>query len=145
MNKMSAFMQDISYGFRRLRKTPGFMAIAMVTLAVGIGANTIMFSTSDVLLLHHPRKVKAPEQLAFCTIQGAEDSSFRYSEYLTFLDSSLAFSDLMAQALDWGRARHTILVRGDSAWPTPTSYISANYRFRDGLEGPQLVHPTMGL
>jgi len=124
---MGTILQDIRYGIRMLHKNPGFTSIALVTLAIGIGANTIMFSISDMLLLRHPRKVKAPEQLAFCAIQGAEDSWFRYSEYLTLRDSGLAFSDLMAQAQDWGRAWHTILVRGDSAWHAPASYVSVNY------------------
>ena len=124
---MTTLWQDIRYGIRMLKKKPGFTVIALITLAIGIGANTIMFSISDMLLLRHPRKVKAPEQLAFCAIQGAGDSWFRYSEYLTLRDSGLAFSDLIAQALDWGRAWHTTMVRGDSAWHAPASYVSANY------------------
>jgi predicted permease len=108
---------------RMLRKSHGFTAIALVTLAIGIGANTIMFSISDVLLLLQPKKVKNPEQLAYCAIQNAQFSWFRYSEYLALRDSGLAFSDLMGQTIDWWNT----LVHKGSARQVKTNYISANY------------------
>jgi predicted permease len=121
---MSTLWQDVRFAVRMLRKSPGFTAIALITLAIGIGANTIMFSMSDLLLLLHPRKVKNPEQLAYCAIQDAESSWFRYSEYLTLRDSRLAFSDVMAQITFHDRGT---LVRGGSAWHVWTTYVSANY------------------
>jgi len=124
---MGTLWQDIRYGVRMLRKTPGFTAIALITLAVGIGANTIMFSISDLLLLQ-PRKVKNPEHLAYCAIQDAELPWFRYSSYLTLRDSRLAFSDLLAQ--DDGATTDVLyatLAQGDSAWQIKTTYVSVNY------------------
>jgi predicted permease len=121
---MRTIWQDIKYGLRMLAKRPGFTVIALVTLAVGIGANTIMFSISDALLFLHPKKVKNPEQLAYCAIQGVHDSAFRYSEYLTLRDSGLAFSDIMAQITAHERGT---LVREGSAWHLWTTYVSANY------------------
>lgn len=120
---MTTLWQDIRYGFRMLKKTPGFTAIALITLAIGLGANTIMFSISDLLLLS-PRKVKDPKKLAYCAIQGVDQTSFRYSEYLTLRDSGLAFSDLLAQ-IDF-HDRGT-LVRGGSAWRVLSTYVSANF------------------
>ena len=85
---MSHFYSDLKYSLRRLRKSPGFTAIALITLAIGIGANTIMFSVSDLLLIQPPRKVKAREQLAVLAIKDDRDARFRYSEYLTLRDNS---------------------------------------------------------
>jgi len=106
-----------------LRKSPGFTAIALITLAIGIGANTIMFSMSDLLLLQ-PKKVKNPRQLAFCAIQDAAYPWFAYSAYLTIRDSHLAFCEIMAQGDD---PRSTTLVNGDSVWQVRATYVSADY------------------
>jgi hypothetical protein len=140
---MTTLWQDVRYAVRMLRKTPGFTAIALVTLATGIGANTIMFSISDLLLLLHPRKVKNPEQLAYCAIPDADRSWFRYSEYLTLRDSRLAFRDLMAESVV-GDGPYATLAHGDSAWQVQTTYVRRTTfpfwglrRSRDGVSCPR--------
>ena len=112
--EMSHFYSDLQYSLRRLRKSPGFTAVALVTLALGIGANTVMFSVSDLLLLQAPRQVKAREELAVLSINNDRYEHWRYSEYLTLRDSGLAFRDLMAEDIG-ATGLFSNLVHGDWA------------------------------
>ena len=59
---MQTLMQDVRYGLRRLRKSPGLTAIILIMLTLGIGATTAVFTLFDAILLR-PLAYENPEQL----------------------------------------------------------------------------------
>ena len=97
--------QDIRYGLRTLRKSPGFTAVAIVMLALGIGANTAIFSLTDQVLLRL-LPVKHPEQLVLLRSTEmkwghTEDdydlaNSFSYPMYKNLRGHNQVFSGLLA-------------------------------------------------
>jgi len=118
---MSTMWQDIRYGLRMLTKSPGFTAIALITLAIGIGANTIMFSVVNTLLFR-PLHVKDPDRLVRC-----EFDKFRlviYAGYVELRDNNPVFSDLISH----NYARRTCtLVRDGIVRHVDPLYVTANY------------------
>jgi len=94
-------MQDLRYGLRMLRKSSGFTAVAALSLALGIGANTAIFSLVDPILISL-LPVKNPEQLvALKTVndRGEEHSDyFSYSMFERLRDRTQVFSGVFANA-----------------------------------------------
>ncbi len=113
---MQTFLQDIRYALRMLRKSPGFTFIAIFTLALGIGANTAIFSLANVFLFR-PLPVKDADRLVSIGVQSSPTSEPDQASYLDFLDYKPApvFTDMTAFVLDLvgiganGRADRTIV------------------------------------
>jgi predicted permease len=95
-------LQDLGYAVRTLVKTPAFTIVVVLTLALGIGANTAIFSLTDQVLLR-VLPVNAPEQLVVLDGPGAfngrtfNNGTFSYPMYRDFRDQNTVFSGVIAR------------------------------------------------
>jgi predicted permease len=122
---IDTFLRDLRYALRMLRKSPGFTFIAVITLALGIGANAVVFSVANALILR-PFNVPQPQSL-YQLMRGkdrAGDQSF--PDYLDLRDRNRSFDELMAY--DAGVAGLDTGNNPSSAW---VELVSGNYF--DGL------------
>src|ERR1700730_7233944 len=94
---MPILFQDIRYGLRMLRKSPGFAAVAVLTLALGIGANTAIFSLAD-LIIRRPVALPELDRLAVVDEQlpGSEDKGISPANYLDVRSGAKSFEQLAA-------------------------------------------------
>ncbi|HEV2306195.1 MAG TPA: ABC transporter permease [Candidatus Acidoferrales bacterium] len=121
----NSFWQDIRFALRMLRKSPGFTTVAILTLALGIGANTAIFSVVNSLLLR-PLPVEDPGEITVLGMQQKNEILSQYFSYPEYEDireqSSGAFSGMLAYRLGLdglsvnGQADHII-----------TSFVTGNY------------------
>src|SRR5580700_9225042 len=93
------FLLDVRYALRGLRKNPGFAIVCMLTLALGIGANTAMFTVFNAVLLRPIPGVANPGGLVILERlqKNNPDFSFGYPDYLDYRDQNQSFSGLAAR------------------------------------------------
>ncbi len=129
--------QDVRIALRGLRKSPGFTLVAIITLALGIGANTALFSIFNGLILR-PLPVREPANLAVLT-----DGSWSYPIWQQFraVDDAGMFDGALAwanQSFDLSQGGQTALVDG--------SFVTGSFFEMLGVQaarGRMLVHqPT---
>ncbi len=122
---MSTFVSDVRYAFRMMRKRPGFTAIALITLAIGIGANTITFSLANILFLR-PVQVDRIKELVVCEAEGVE-FFFNYAPYQTLRENNPVFRDLAAVSVMTAGVTFTRTDRAGLARKTAAYCVSSNY------------------
>jgi predicted permease len=139
---ITQFFQDLRYAARTLRRSPAFALIAIVSLALGIGANTAVFSVVDAVLLKS-LPVRAPEELRILTwvrtnkipveshsgygtsdpVTGQNVSgSFPYPAYRAFVERLPQFSELVAYSPN----QFTLTADGSSDY-AQGQFVSGNY------------------
>jgi predicted permease len=123
---LDGLWQDVRYGLRQLRRNPGFTAIAVVTLALGIGANTSIFSIVDALILRPPAIPKAEQIVSLASVlqHGGYSNGFSYPDYEDIRDQSSAVFSQVAGALPLGMDG---LSTGGRDEPIFTNYVTGNF------------------
>jgi putative ABC transport system permease protein len=93
---MSTLISDIKYGFRQLRKNPGFTVVAVLTLGLGIGANVTMFGFVNTYLLEPLPFVDADRLVAVqhCDVKSGEPSAVQYANFLDWQAQNQSFEAL---------------------------------------------------
>jgi predicted permease len=139
---MGNFTQDLKYAFRTLGKNPGFTIVAIITLALGIGANTAIFSLTDQVLLRL-LPVEHPQELVVLRSPGPSPgrnwndgpggTSFSYSAYKDLRDQNQVLSGLLARF----STQVSVVAQGSSELATG-ELVTGNYFSVLG------VQPAMG-
>src|SRR5690348_15397550 len=127
---MESVWRDLKYGFRTLARTPGFTIVAVLSLALGIGANTAIFTLTNAVFLN-PLPVKEPARvLELFTVDHATKSvvanltrtPMSFLNYKDFRDQNNVFDGLAA----YFPTGVTLTGRGDPK-PETAMLVSANY------------------
>ena len=139
---METLFKDIRYGFRGLLKRPAFSLVALVILALGIGANTAIFTLINAVILK-PLPVSKPEELVLFNDTSDEGTStmsegdvpagrsrrFSYANYLHFREHDSSFQEL--SAFRSGESRLSVIradaPAGEAAQRASSHLVSGNY------------------
>ena len=118
---MGTLLQDLKYGLRMLAKNPGFTAVAVLTLALGIGANTAIFSIVDAVLLHAP-PYQNPTQLVEISARSPQGEQEKISagDFSDWEAQDQAFQGLAAYT-EWEFLTLTGAGQPDEVWASPVS------------------------
>ncbi len=112
---MPSFAQDIRYSLRRLRRSPGFASLAVLTLALGIGATTVVYSVIQAVLLNSLPFPRADRLYVLSESQKGEDFSVAWPNFEDWRQQSRSFEAMAGYTLahfQYFDGTHTTLLRG---------------------------------
>jgi predicted permease len=134
---------DLRYGLRLLRKSPGFTAVAVLTLGLGIGANTAIFSMVDWLTLRLPPIANADRvtTLASQDLDGGYSNGFSYPDFADIRSQSTAVFSEVAASMEYQMDGLSSDGKSQSIW---TGYVTGDYFAMMGLKPAlgTLIEPT---
>jgi putative ABC transport system permease protein len=117
-------MNDIRYALRQLRKSPGFTLVAVLTLALGIGANTAIFSVVNAVLLR-PLPYPEPERLIYLNeVINGTDTSIALPDYLDWRRDSASFKHLALTRIE---SRNLSGIGGREPERIAVAFVTANF------------------
>jgi len=130
-------MNDIRYALRQLRKSPGFTLVTVLTLALGIGANTAIFSVVNAVLLR-PLPYPEPERLIYLNeVINGTDTSIALPDYLDWRRDSASFKHLALTRIE---SRNLSGIGGREPERIAVAFVTANFFEVIGLP-PQIGRP----
>jgi predicted permease len=122
---MGGFVRDVRTAWRAIRKTPGVAVVIVITIALGVGVNTVIFGVVNAFLLR-PLPVSKPEQITVLAIQQKNapvgSSGFSYPEFSDFRNQGKQFVDVFGVVL--GSAQFRADERADECY---VNYVSSNF------------------
>src|ERR1043165_5987890 len=122
---MEAMWQDVKYGVRMLAKSPGFTLVAVIALALGIGANTAIFSVVNAVLIRS-LPYRSPDRLVVVweknRNRGRDQNVISPANYLDWQDQNTVF-DSMAALFD----NRTNLTGVDDPEELPIQAVTSNF------------------
>ena len=92
---LAGLSRDVRYAARQLRRSPGFALTAILTLALGIGANVIVFGVLNAMILN-PLNIPEPERLLELANERPGDDNQSYPDFIDYRSRNSAFSDMAA-------------------------------------------------
>ncbi len=135
VNWIQDLLQDLRYGLRMLRKSPGFTAVAILTLALGIGANTAIFSVVYAVLLR-PLPYTHPEQLVSISEAGPQGTTgWSYLGFTQLRAQNHVFSEIA------GIAGHALTLTGRGE-PADVSTVDVTQEVLSMLEAMSFLGRT---
>src|SRR5205085_2596173 len=117
---LETIMQDVRYGIRQLRQSPGFTIVAVLSLALGVGANTAIFQLVDAIRLKM-LPVERPQELVSVGFQkgarragwwSSRSAQFTYAQWQQIHTRQQAFSGVLA----WSAARFNLSNGGEARY-----------------------------
>ncbi len=138
---MSMLIQDLRYAFRRLRQSPGFAVVCVITLALGIGANTAIFTLVNAVMLKslpvtNPKELYRIGSEANCCVIGGMQNNwaiYSYALYQQFRDHTPEFSEIAG--FQGGLSELSVRRSGTNSPAEPYSgeFVTGNYFNTFGL------------
>jgi putative ABC transport system permease protein len=152
LNFIESIIQDLRYGLRQLRRSPGFTAVAVITLALGIGANTAIFSVVDAVLIR-PLPYADPARLVWISdyVPSMHGTLVTDPDYTVWRSKNKVFSQLAAYG---GGADYNLTGEGRpqrvEGWAVTANFLPTlgiqpalgrNFLPEEALPGAELFEP----